>query len=51
MKDDDDKAQTHVALTKGTIVSHYRIIEKVGAAMRSPKESEQSLSQGGSSDG
>jgi len=28
---DDDKTQTHVILTKGTMVSHYRIIEKIGA--------------------
>ncbi len=27
----DDKTQTHVFLTPGTMVSHYRIIEKVGA--------------------
>jgi len=24
----DDKTHTHVVLTKGTMVSHYRIIEK-----------------------
>jgi tetratricopeptide (TPR) repeat protein/predicted Ser/Thr protein kinase len=28
---DDDKTQTHVTLTGGTMVSHYRIIEKIGA--------------------
>ncbi|MBU1728307.1 protein kinase [Patescibacteria group bacterium] len=28
---DNDKTSTHVVLTKGTIVSHYRIIEKIGA--------------------
>ena len=28
---DDDKTQTHVILSKGTMVSHYRIIEKIGA--------------------
>jgi serine/threonine protein kinase len=28
---DDDKTQTHVVLSKGTIVSHYRIAEKIGA--------------------
>ncbi|MBU8932939.1 MAG: protein kinase [candidate division Zixibacteria bacterium] len=28
---DDDKTQSHVILTKGTMVSHYRIIEKIGA--------------------
>jgi len=27
----DDKTRTHVVLTKGTMVSHYRIIEKIGA--------------------
>jgi serine/threonine protein kinase/tetratricopeptide (TPR) repeat protein len=31
MEPDDDKTQTHVVLTKGTIVGHYRIIEKIGA--------------------
>ena len=32
MKDqDDDKTQTHKVLTKGTMVSHYRIVEKIGA--------------------
>ena len=28
---DDDKTQTHVVLTKGAMVSHYRIGEKIGA--------------------
>ncbi|MCX6826649.1 MAG: serine/threonine-protein kinase [candidate division Zixibacteria bacterium] len=28
---DDDKTRTHVPLTKGTLISHYRIIEKIGA--------------------
>jgi len=28
---DDDKTRTHVTLSNGTIVSHYRIIEKIGA--------------------
>jgi len=28
---DDDKTQSHVILTKGTTVAHYRIIEKIGA--------------------
>lgn len=28
---DDDKTQTHVVLTQGTLVSHYRIVEKIGA--------------------
>ena len=27
----DDNTQTHVVLTKGTMVDHYRIIEKIGA--------------------
>ncbi len=29
MNRDDDNTRTHVALTKGTMVSHYRIIEPV----------------------
>jgi serine/threonine protein kinase/tetratricopeptide (TPR) repeat protein len=28
---DDDNTRTYVVLTKGTMVSHYRIIEKIGA--------------------
>jgi len=28
---DDDSTRTHVVLTKGTMVSHYRIVEKIGA--------------------
>jgi serine/threonine protein kinase/tetratricopeptide (TPR) repeat protein len=28
---DDDKTQTHIPLTKDTMVGHYRIIEKIGA--------------------
>ena len=28
---EDDKTRTHIVLTKGTMVSHYRIIEKNGA--------------------
>ena len=31
MHPDDDKTRTHVTLTSGTMVSHYRIIEKIGA--------------------
>lgn len=31
MGPDDDKTRTHVPLTTGTMVSHYRIIEKTGA--------------------
>ncbi len=29
--DNDDKTKTHVALTRGTMVQHYRIVEKIGA--------------------
>ncbi|MBK7093033.1 MAG: protein kinase [bacterium] len=29
--DSDDKTRAHVALTSGTMISHYRIIEKIGA--------------------
>ena len=29
--DQNDKTQTHIVLTKGTEVGHYRIIEKIGA--------------------
>lgn len=28
---DDDKTRTHVVLTRGTMVQHYRIVEKLGA--------------------
>jgi len=28
---DNDRTQAHIILTKGTIVQHYRIIEKIGA--------------------
>jgi WD40 repeat protein len=28
---DDDKSQMHVTLTGGTLLSHYRVIEKIGA--------------------
>ena len=31
MAPDDDKTQSYVPLTNGTMVSHYRIIEKIGA--------------------
>ncbi len=27
----NDNTQTHVVLPKGTMVAHYRIIEKIGA--------------------
>ncbi|MFH1372604.1 MAG: protein kinase [bacterium] len=30
-QDDSDKTRNHIALTKGTMVSHYRIVEKIGA--------------------
>jgi hypothetical protein len=29
----DDKTQTHLVLTHGTMVSHYCIIEKIGGGM------------------
>ncbi|MCP4566592.1 MAG: protein kinase [FCB group bacterium] len=28
---DEDNTRTHIVLTKGTMVSHYRIVEKIGA--------------------
>jgi hypothetical protein len=28
---DDDQTQSHVALTASTLVSHYKIIEKIGS--------------------
>jgi len=31
MEPDDDKTQTHSVLTNGTMVGHYRIVEKIGA--------------------
>ena len=31
MEPDNDKTQSHIVLTKGTMVSHYRIVEKIGA--------------------
>ena len=30
MPSDDDKTRTYVKLSNGTMVSHYRIIEKIG---------------------
>jgi serine/threonine protein kinase len=30
MEPDEDKTQTHIVLTTGTMVSQYRIIEKIG---------------------
>jgi len=30
-QNDNDKTRTHIVLTKGTMVTHYRIIEKIGA--------------------
>jgi len=29
---DDDKTQSYVPLTTGMMVSHYRIVEKIGAS-------------------
>ena len=31
---DDDKTRTHLTLTSGMMVSHYRIIEKIRASAR-----------------
>ncbi|MCK4460444.1 MAG: serine/threonine protein kinase, partial [candidate division Zixibacteria bacterium] len=31
MEPEDDNTRTHVVLSKGTMVSHYRIVEKIGA--------------------
>ncbi|MCP4566593.1 MAG: serine/threonine-protein kinase [FCB group bacterium] len=31
MNKDDDNTRTHIVLTKGTMVGHYRIVEKIGA--------------------
>jgi serine/threonine protein kinase len=31
MDREDDKTQTHLVLSKGTMVSHYRIVEKIGS--------------------
>ncbi|MCP4566594.1 MAG: protein kinase, partial [FCB group bacterium] len=31
MQPDDDNTRTHIVLTKGTMVGHYRIVEKIGA--------------------
>ncbi len=31
MNRNDDNTRTHVVLTNGTMVSHYRIVEKIGA--------------------
>ncbi len=30
-QNENDRTQTHTVLTKGTMVSHYRIVEKIGA--------------------
>jgi len=30
-QNDNDRTQTHVILTKDTMISHYRIVEKIGA--------------------
>ncbi len=32
--DQDDKTQAHILLTKGTVVSRYRIVEKIGSGGR-----------------
>lgn len=32
MLEPDDKTQTYVPLTNGEMVSHYRIIEKIGVS-------------------
>ena len=34
---DNDRTQTHIVLTKGTMVLHYRIVEKIGAIARPEK--------------
>ena len=31
MQPDDDKTQAVTVLSKGTVISHYRIVEKIGA--------------------
>jgi hypothetical protein len=31
MAPDDDKTRTHMTLTSGTMVFHYRVIGKIGA--------------------
>ena len=31
MESENDKTKSHIVLSKGTMVSHYRIIEKIGA--------------------
>jgi hypothetical protein len=31
MEPRDDKTRDHFVLSKGTMVSHYRIVEKIGA--------------------
>ncbi len=31
MSSNNDNTHTYIALTKGTMVSHYRIVEKIGA--------------------
>jgi serine/threonine protein kinase/Flp pilus assembly protein TadD len=31
MENSNDNTRTHIVLTKGTMVSHYRIVEKIGA--------------------
>ena len=31
MEPEDDNTQTHIILTKDTMISHYRIIDKIGS--------------------
>jgi serine/threonine protein kinase len=31
MQPDDDKTREVIMLTKGTVINHYRIVEKIGA--------------------
>ncbi|MEE9443098.1 MAG: hypothetical protein V3V99_10590 [candidate division Zixibacteria bacterium] len=33
MGNNDDKTQSHIILTKGMMVGHYRIVEKIGAGV------------------
>lgn len=32
--DQNDRTRTYIVLTKGTMVSHYRIVEKIGISGR-----------------
>ncbi len=31
MQPDDDKTQSVIVLSKGTVINHYRIVEKIGS--------------------